>query len=199
MKPPIVPALLIVVSLSAPALAHPVALGDATPANSDPFFAAETLSDEQLAEQRGGFVFQGMTIAFGADIRSYVNDELALRTIISWTAEGQTMERFVSPSLTAVDAAQIQRVILTSDGISMRIGDESVFLVNNGQSALVHSSDAIQNVLINTASNVSLNQQVDAVLDISGYAAFVDALASTRMSDAIGAVMGAQTVGALGN
>ena len=199
MKPPIVPALLIVVSLSAPALAHPVALGDATPANSDPFFAAETLSDEQLAEQRGGFVFQGMTIAFGADIRSYVNDELALRTIISWTAEGQTMERFVSPSLTAVDAAQIQGGILTSGGISMRVGDESVFLANNGQTALVHSSDAIQNVLINTASNVSLNQQVDAVLDISGYAAFADALASTRMSDAIGAVMGAQTVGALGN
>ena len=177
----------------------PTLLAASEPADSDPLSAAETLSDEQLAEQRGGFVFQGMTIAFGADIRSYVNDELALRTIISWTAEGQTMERFVSPSLTAVDAAQIQGGILTSGGISMRVGDESVFLANNGQTALVHSSDAIQNVLINTASNVSLNQQVDAVLDISGYAAFADALASTRMSDAIGAVMGAQTVGALGN
>ena len=32
MKPPIVPALLILASLSAPALAHPVAPGDATPA-----------------------------------------------------------------------------------------------------------------------------------------------------------------------
>ena len=37
------------------------------------------------------------------------------------------------------------------------------------------------------------------MLDISGYEGFRDALASTRMSDAIGAVMGAQTVGALGN
>lgn len=177
----------------------PTLLAASEPAGGDPLFAAETLSDEQLAEQRGGFVFQGMVIAFGADIRSYVNDELALRTIISWTAEGQSIERFVSPSLTAVDAAQIQGGILTSGGITMRIGNESVFLANNGQTALIHGSDAIQNILINTASNVSLSQQVDAVLDISGYAPFRDALAMTRMSDAIGSVMGAQTIGALGN
>lgn len=177
----------------------PTLLAASEPMDGDPLLTAETLSDELLAEQRGGFVFQGMVIAFGADIRSYVNDELALRTIISWTAEGQTIERFVSPSLTAVDAAHIQGGILTSGGISMRIGDQSVFLANNGQTALVHSNDAIQNILINTASNVSLNQQVDAVLDISGYAAFRDALATTRLSEAIGSAVGAQTIGALGN
>lgn len=165
----------------------------------DPLVDAAVVSDEVLAEQRGGFAFQGMVIAFGADIRSFVNDELALRTIVSWTPQGSTIERFVSPALTAVDASQIQGGILTSGGITMRVGNEQVFLANNGQTALVQSTDAIQNVLINTASNVSLSQQVDAVLDISGYAPFRDALASTRMSDAIGAVMGAQTVNALGN
>lgn len=166
---------------------------------ADPFSGAAIVSDEVLAAQRGGFAFQGMVIAFGADIRSFVNDELALRTIVSWTPQGSTIERFVSPALTAVDAAQIQGGILTSGGISMRLGDEKVFLANNGQTALIQSTDAIQNVLINTASNVSLNQQVDAVLDISGYDGFRDALASTRLSDSIGAVMGSQTVGALGN
>ncbi|MCA0209877.1 MAG: hypothetical protein LCH74_12500 [Proteobacteria bacterium] len=171
----------------------------ADPPAADPLADAATVSDEVLATQRGGFAFQGMVIAFGADIRSFVNDELALRTIISWTPEGSTIERFVSPALTAVDAAQIQGGILTSGGITMRVGDESVFLANNGQTALIQKTDAIQNVLINTASNVSLNQQVDAVLDLSGYEGFRDALATTRMSDAIGAVMGAQTVGALGN
>ncbi|HEV7312583.1 hypothetical protein [Sphingopyxis sp.] len=179
----------------APAL---LAAGEPAAAN-DPLADAATVPDEVLAEQRGGFAFQGMVIAFGADIRSFVNDELALRTIISWTPEGSTIERFVSPALTAVDAAQIQGGILTSGGITMRVGDESVFLANNGQTALIQKTDAIQNVLINTASNVSLNQQVDAVLDISGYEGFRDALATTRMSDAIGAVMGAQTVNALGN
>jgi hypothetical protein len=178
----------------------PALLAAGVPAAADdPLADAATVPDEVLAEQRGGFAFQGMVIAFGADIRSFVNDELALRTIISWTPEGSTIERFVSPALTAVDAAQIQGGILTSGGITMRVGDESVFLANNGQTALIQKTDAIQNVLINTASNVSLNQQVDAVLDIGGYEGFRDALATTRMSDAIGAVMGAQTVGALGN
>ncbi|HWW56958.1 MAG TPA: hypothetical protein VN047_08710 [Sphingopyxis sp.] len=180
-------------------LALTPALLAASEPGSDPLVNAAALPDEVLAMQRGGFAFQGMVIAFGADIRSFVNDELALRTIVSWTPEGSTIERFVSPALTAVDAAQIQGGILTSGGITMRVGDESVFLANNGQTALIQSTDAIQNVMINTASNVSLNQQVDAVLDISGYEGFRDALASTRMSDAIGAVMGAQTVGALGN
>jgi hypothetical protein len=177
----------------------PVLLAAGEPKEADPLLGAMTVSDEVLAAQRGGFAFQGMVIAFGADIRSFVNDELALRTIISWTPQGQSIERYVSPALTAVDAAQIQGGILTSGGITMRVGNEQVFLANNGQTALVQSTDAIQNVLINTASNVSLNQQVDAVLDLSGYEGFRDTLATTRLSDAIGSVMGAQTVGALGN
>src|SRR3546814_18451563 len=49
------------------------------------------------------------------------------------------------------------------------------------------------------SSDVCSSDLVDAVLDISGYEGFRDALATTRLSDAIGAVMGAQTVGALGN
>jgi hypothetical protein len=177
----------------------PVLLAASEPPEAQTSSRVEIVPDAELAKQRGGFAFQGMVIAFGADIRSFVNDELALRTVISWTPQGSTIERFVSPSLTAVDAAQIQGGILTSGGITMRVGNESVFLANNGQTALVQSTDSIQNVLINTASNVSLNQQVDAVLDVSGYEGFRDALATTRMSDAIGAVMGAQTLGALGN
>lgn len=165
----------------------------------DPLAAAESVSDEILADQRGGFSWQGMEITFGADIQSFVNDQLALRTIISWTASGANVERFVSPLLTAADAAQIQGGILTSGGITMRVGDESVFLANGGQTAFVQKTDAIQNILINTASNVNLAQQVDATLGISGYDGFRDALAMTNLSDALGAAVDAGTLGALGN
>src|SRR3546814_6977629 len=122
----------------------PVLLAASEPGEAAPLAGAQTVSDEVLAAKSGGFAFKGMVIAFGSDIRSYVNDELALRTIVSWTHEGQTIERFVSPSLTAVDAAQVQGGILTSGGISMRVGDETVFLANNGQTALIQSTDAIQ-------------------------------------------------------
>jgi hypothetical protein len=160
---------------------------------------AAPLADEELARQRGGFAWEGMEISFGADIRSYVNDELALRTIISWTPEGSSIERFVSPSLTAVDAAQIQGGILTSGGIRMRIGDEAVFLANNGQTALVQNGESIQNMMFNTASNVTLAQQVDATLDVSGYAGFRDILAMSQLGGAIGAAVGAGALGALSN
>src|SRR3546814_2902987 len=71
----------------------PVLLAASEPGEADPLAGAQTVSDEVLAAQRGGFAFQGMVIAFGADIRSYVNDELALRTIVSWTrSEEHTSE-----------------------------------------------------------------------------------------------------------
>lgn len=177
----------------------PALLAASEPAADDPLATAPVLADAVLDQQRGGFIFQGMRISFGADIRSYVNDELALRTVVSWTPDGSSIERFVSSALTAVDAAQIQGGILTSGGIRMRVGEDSVFLANNGQTALVHDANAMQNVLINTASNVTLSQQVDATLDVSGYQGFRDALATTRLSDVIGAAVGAGTVGALGN
>lgn len=163
----------------------------------DPLLEASFVSDEVLAAQRGGFAWNDMQISFGADIRSFVNDQLALRTIVSWTANGATVDRFVSPSLTAADAAHIQAGILTSGGIQMRVGNESVFLANEGQTALIHSTEAIQNVLINTASGVNLAQQVDATLDISGYDGFRDALAMTRISDAVGSAVSAGSLGAL--
>jgi hypothetical protein len=177
----------------------PALLAASPPPTADPLLEHAILSDEILADQRGGFSWQGMEITFGADIQSFVNDQLALRTIISWTANGATVDRFVSPLLTAADAAQIQGGILTSGGITMRVGDESVFLANQGQTAFIQKTDAIQNILINTASNVNLAQQVDASLDITGYDGFRDALAMTQLSDAIGAAVDAGTLGALGN
>lgn len=171
----------------------------ATVSHTDPLIDAATVSDEVLAEQRGGFSWEGMQISFGADIRSYVNDQLALRTIVSWTADGATVNQFVSPSLTAADAAQIHAGILTSGGIQMRVGDESVFLANDGQTALIHSTDTIQNVLVNTASGVNLAQQIDAALDVSNYDGFRSALAMTRLSEALGSAVGAGTLGSLGN
>lgn len=183
-------------------LAPLLATGEARAAEvlaADLLADAAPLADDELARQRGGFAWEGMEISFGADIRSYVNDELALRTIISWTPQGSSVDRFVSPSLTAVDAAQIQGGILTSGGIRMRIGDESVFLANNGQTALIQNGESIQNMIINTASNVTLAQQVDATLDVSGYAGFRDMAVMSQLGGAIGTAVGAGTLGALSN
>ena len=92
--------------------------------------------DEVLATQRGGFAFQGMVIAFGADIRSFVNDELALRTIVSWTPTG-VLDRAlrVAGADRGRRGADSGRHLDQRRHRTMRVGDEPVFLANNGQTA----------------------------------------------------------------
>jgi hypothetical protein len=167
---------------------------------SEELAGLETLADEELAEQRGGFTWQGVDVTFGAEIRTYLNGELVLQTNVSWTAEGAQSSQIVSGALTPAAAAQLQAGILTSGGITMKVGDESVFLANGGQTAIVHRTEgAIQNVLINRANNVTGRQEVDAVLNLGNFGQFQDQLQDSRFGQAIGDLVGQATIGSLGN
>jgi hypothetical protein len=160
----------------------------------------EVLSDEELAEQCGGFRWEGVEIELGAEIRTYLNGEMALQTNISWTPAGAQTTQWVSAVLTPAAAAQLQAGILTSGGITMRVGDETVFLANDGQTAILHRTEgAIQNVLINRASNVVGRQEVDAVLDLGSFGQFQDRLTDLRIGQAVGDAVALGTIGSLGN
>ncbi len=176
------------------------------PATAAPAFAShelggiEIVPDAELAEHRGGFVWEGVQIGLGAEIRTYLNGQLALQTNISWTESGAQQTQIVSGALTPVDAAQLQAGILTSGGISMRVGDQSVFLANEGQTALLHRTDgAIQNVIVNRASNVQANQQIDAVLDLENFGQLQDDIANMRLGAAVGDMISQPTIGSLNN
>jgi hypothetical protein len=156
--------------------------------------------DEQLAQHRGGFAWQGVEIKLGAEIRTYLNGELVLQTNVTWTELGAQTVQTVSGSLTAADAAQLQAGILTSGGITMRVGDQSLFLTNQGQTAILHRTDgAIQNILVNTASNIEASQEIDASLDLGNFGQFQENIADIRLGDAIGDMVGHATIGTLGN
>ena len=160
----------------------------------------QTLSDEELAEQRGGFTFQGMQIAFGADIRTYLDGELALHTTVSWTDAGAHTTQTVFGSLNQASADQLRAGILTSGGMTMRVGEASVFLANEGRTALIHRTDnGLQNILVNTANNVNATQLVDATLDITGYEAFAADMSAARLGFDLGALVGAAGSDALSN
>jgi hypothetical protein len=82
----------------------------------------------------------------------------------------------------------------------MRVGDQSVFLANAGQTALIQGPEgAIQNILINRASNVSIRQEVDATLDLGNFGPFQQQTMQSRMGDSLGAAINAATLGSLGN
>lgn len=152
--------------------------------------ALKALDESLLAEERGGFTMNGMTIALGAEFRTFLNGELVLRTTVSWRPEGVTREEWASAAISQVAVDQLRDGILSGNGITMRVGNQSVYLANGGQTALVHRTDGgLQNVLLNTASNTDIRQEADIALDIAGYAAFgaavTDAIRMSGLNDAI--------------
>lgn len=143
-------------------------------APADEFDGVEVVDDAELWELRGGFNFKDLAITLGTDIRTFVNGELALHTVVNWTQQGATSETtYLSSVLTPATAAELQNGILSSGGITMRVGDQEVYLANGGQTALFHNTDGtIQNVIVNTASKTAITQEVDATVGVGGYDAF---------------------------
>jgi hypothetical protein len=167
-------------------------------AASDELDDLEPVSDAELAEQRGGFTIAGMEIALGAEIRTFLDNQLVLQTNVSWTPAGVVTTQAVSGALTEAGAAQLQAGILNSGGISMRVGDETVFLANEGQTAIMHRTEGgLQNVIVNTANEVAIRTEVDAVLDLSGVESFQADMMADRVSDALADMAVGATIGGL--
>lgn len=163
------------------------------------FLSLERVADAALANERGGFTWQGLTINFGAQMRTYLGDELALETLISWTDGGAVTSQTVGAGLDRVSAAELQAGILSSGNIRITMGEASVFLANEGQTAIIHRTDGpIGSVLINTGDNVNARTEVVAQLDISGFEPFRADLARQHIGTTLGDMVGHAATGALG-
>lgn len=177
-----------------------VLAANAPPAGDEIFSSLEPVSDTELDEQRGGFTFGGMDIRLGAEIRTYLDGELALLTNVTWTDTASSKTEVLSAALTPADASVLQAGLLSTGGITMKVGDNTVYLANQGQTAVFHRTDGgLQNVLINTANGAEIAQEVDLDLDLSGYEAFNAGLAAQRVGDAIAGSIADATAGFAGN
>jgi hypothetical protein len=157
------------------------------PLDDDAFFAEPTIGDEELGEQRGGFQFAGMEIKLGADIRTFLNNELALHTVITMDENGYNRVQTVGAGLTLADADAIRNNVLSNGAIRMNVGDSQVYLANEGRTAIIHGNEgALQNILVNTASNITATQDVTATLDLQGYDGFASTITSDQLSRSIG-------------
>lgn len=164
------------------------------------FTALETVPDEELASQRGGFVLEGMTVNFGAQMRTFFGDDLVLETTLQWTDQGAITTQTVSPLLTEVTAQEIHNGILSNGNIQITMGNSNVFLGNDGQTALIHrTEDPIGSVLVNTGTGVNAYTQVEAVLDISGFDAFRSGLMQQHIGNNVVEQIGLASGGLPGN
>lgn len=159
----------------------------------------EQVADEELARERGGFRWQGVDVQFGAEVRSYLNNTLVMQTNVSWTSTGAAMSRVVSGALSPLSAAQLQAGMLNGGGLNMRVGKDEVFLANGGQTAFIQRTDgALQNIIVNTASNVDIRQEVDAQLDLGNFQPFQAELISQRIGTSLSDMIQLTTTTSLG-
>ena len=148
------------------------------------------LSDEQLAAERGGVRLPtGMEIGFGASVRTFVDGALVLETKLVWTDQG-AMQTQTAPSLGAQGPGGQVKL---SDGAGRLPG---VALAGDGGSTVVlHELSAarIANIVVNTASNRDVRQEVQIDLAIPELTQFqqsaIQERANMRMLDAVGAAL----------
>jgi hypothetical protein len=133
----------------------------------------EVLSDDAMSAERGGFVVGGLAVNLGAEIRTFIDDQLVVRTNINWQDGVAETRREVSDLVTRVDTSGLNDGMLQTGSITMRVGTSEVLLANNGDTAIVFRPDApLQSAIINTASGVNIRQEIDATIDLAGYDAF---------------------------
>jgi len=152
---------------------------------------AAPLDDVQLDSLRGGLrTPSGVEFGFGAVVRTYVDGALALETQLTWTDQGAVQTQGARaagempanvPGITLPPGAQgWAGVVLPGDG---------------GATAVLHDLDAgaVNNIILNTASNRDIRQETLLTLNIPALDQFQkDALAaqlSMRLSDAVGAAL----------
>lgn len=169
------------IALGAGLLACGSARAQEAPANSRAPLVA--LSDAELDDARGGFEWRGMAISFGANMQTFINGQLALQTIVSWTPTGATTETtiagFVSPTMNGSVPGGLS--------LSSTLAGSPVYFTNSGQTAIIQgANNALQNILINSANNVTALQQTTATVTLSNYQSF----ASTMRAGMIGAALG---------
>lgn len=174
------------VSLAAPVSAESVAfaaelVGDAAlepfaippPAASAPvapphvvMSGPQVMTDADMSEARGGFMTAGgFTFGFGVVVRSYVNDQLALQTQLTWTPTGPVSQQ-VQHNVPGVADLAGAMASLVAGGIDLRglnnTGGVAV-VDGSGATAILHNitTSQLQNLIINNADNRNIRQDME--------------------------------------
>ena len=148
------------------------------------------LSDRELAAERGGLrLLTGMEVGFGASVRTFVDGALVLESKLIWTDLGATQTQSAPPLATQGHSGQVT----LSEGAAHLPG---VALAGDGGTTVVlHELSAarISNIVVNTANNRDIRQEVQIDLAIPELTQFQQAAvqerANMRMMEAVGAAL----------
>lgn len=139
--------------------------------------AAAPLTDEELAAERGGLKLPtGLEVGFGASVRTFIDGALVLETRLVWTDQGAVQSQSPSP------------VGPGGEGITLSGGAEGlpglVVPGDGGSTAVLHELNAerIANIVVNTASNRDIRQEVRIDLTIPELSQFQQSAIQERVN-----------------
>lgn len=162
-------------TLSAALLATPAAHA-AAPA--DIWADADVLSDEDMADLRGGIRLpNGVDVGLGAVVTTYSNGVPILATQLTWTDAGAVVDQTISNA--GQDIRALSPEALAALGINPSSGAGGVVIADaNGVTALVHNvtDGALQNILINNANGRDIRQDVNVTLTLPNFEAMQSAI-----------------------
>lgn len=152
-------------------------------ASADVFDTLEAVVEAELEEARGGFVMDGgSVVGLGVEVRTLVDGQLALETLISVGPSGLVVTERAAPGLTPAASADLQAA--AQRGLSLQgLAGQRVFIVAEG-TAVTHriSGDSLQNLIVNAGDGLDLKQTIDVrmVLDADALAVDQASLAGLR-------------------
>ncbi len=161
----------------------------------------ETVGDDELAQQRGGFRIGTLDVRLGAEITSYIGGALVMQTNVNWGDAGASIERTAVANVSAeVVASNSLTALLAAQKVGVGLGGQNALSLNGGQTLFLQRADnAIQNVIVNTANGVDLRQQIDATIDIGGYSPFHDGILAARVGSALANTIGLSSLAVRSN
>jgi hypothetical protein len=142
--------------------------------------APPTLSDPELAAQRGGLQTpNGFEIGFAATVRTYVDGQLALETHLAWTDQGVQTARVdgAGQALASPPGTTFTATIPGSAGGTTQVSQD-------------FSPNRIANVVLNTASGRTIRQDTDITLVVPQLADLQRQAVADRMAASLQSALG---------
>ena len=128
----------------------------------------EVMNDADLAEHRGGFMVAGIDINFAAVVTTSINGVPALTTQLTWTDAGAIIQETIGGGVgisSSLTPDQLLALGLSPNAAGVVVQDSS------GATQIIHNvtEGALQNILINTASDQDISQTIDVRLELPNF------------------------------
>jgi hypothetical protein len=141
---------------------------------AQPFNAVPTASLDHLAALRGGLRVGALDVEFAANVRTLVNGTLVLESTTNLTPGGTMVTQSNLPAI-GMNPETLSFVGANPSGVAGQMG--VVIEGSSGVTTALHSvtRDQILGVILTTASNQQISQEINVQVSLGNFGRFQDA------------------------